>query len=244
LAKNYTDRGKTWELANSWWILLTFPPIGMTSFIAFLYTGIKVKNQRWKIYGFIYLAVFILVIAFNITDISAGIFLVLWIVSIVHAFKIRPAYLVQLDFLKSHENELINQEVSKLRQEAEAKFGGVNRLQTQPPQPKRDNRPEIDTNSQVIPQIQPGVPEEKEVKKININLAPEAEIAAIPEIGIILAKKAVVKRQEIGGFQSFEQFAQIMGLKEHTFEKVKPRLVFSEGENNKEQVTSGRVIDF
>lgn len=120
--KIYTDRGKSWEMKNSWWVLLTFVPFGIISFIAFLYTGSKVKNQRWRLYGFVYLAVLIIAFAIAVTGIGAAVALTLWIVTIIHAFKIRPAYLVQLDVLKNNEQQMANQEITKLREEAEAKF--------------------------------------------------------------------------------------------------------------------------
>lgn len=248
MAKTYTNRGKAWESANSWWILLTLLPFAMTSFIGFLYVGSKVKNQRWRVYGFIYLAVFIIAFITTATGIGAAIAFSLWIVTVIHAFKIRPAYLVQLDVLKANEKEIDNQKISKLRQEAEAKFSVTETVKTQPPQPKEAAKLEESTKVQEIkpPLVKNVVPEKTTAEKLDINTASESEIASIPEIGIILAKKVMIKRQEIGGFQSFEQFSQIMGLKEHTVEKLVQRLAFSQAENNETQTQtkSGRVIDF
>lgn len=252
MAKLYTDRGKTWETANSWWILLTFLPIGMTSFIAFFYVGSKVKNKRWRIYGIIYLAVLILVLAIPTTDFMAVLALALWVVSIVHAFKIRPAYLVQLDVLKANENHLDKERISKLRQEAEEKFRGTANGEIQPPSKSRslDQQPEfnssgIDQEQQAPftpPSVKPPVTEKKPMEKVDINKESESKLAAIPEIGIILAKKVVIKRQEIGGFQSFENFSQIMGLNEQTMEKLRPRVYFSEVQN--QPIKTGRMIDY
>ncbi len=243
MAKVYTDRGRKWEMLNSWWIIFTFLPIGMTSYIAFFYAGTKAKNARWRIYGLIYLGVFLLAFIPTYTEFEAMIFLALWIVPIIHAFKIRPAYLVQLDVLKANEKTFLNQEVMKLRQEAEAKFG---RKMQKPPQQKSEAgvKPHEATADPLTPPIQPLFSKNHQIEKININLASEKEIAAIPEIGIILAKKAVVKREELGGFESFEQFAQIMGLKEHTLEKMKQRLIFFQNDHTDTHIHSGRVIDY
>ncbi|WP_180234967.1 helix-hairpin-helix domain-containing protein [Bacillus cereus] len=246
MAKIYTDRGKTWEIANSWWILLTFAPFGIMSFIAFLYTGSKVKNQRWRVYGFVYLAVLMIAFTIAATGIGAAVALTLWIVTIIHAFKIRPAYLVQLDVLKSNNQEMTNQEISKLREEAEAKFKVNRQAKNQPPQPKIKNEQVSVSKPQgqvLPPKAEESVPFEKEVRKIDINTAAESEIAAIPAIGIILAKKVVKKRQDLGGFQSFEQFSEVMELKGHTIEKVKQSVTFSMVEETNVSM-SGRMIDF
>ncbi|MFC4802232.1 ComEA family DNA-binding protein [Neobacillus sp. GCM10023253] len=242
MAKVYTDRGRKWEMLNSWWIIFTFLPIGMTSYIAFFYAGTKVKNKRWRIYGLVYLAIFLLAFIPTYTEFEAMIFLALWIVPIIHAFKIRPAYLVQLDVLKANEKLYLDQEVTKLRREAEAKFGKTQK----PPQPKSEARANQQEASAapMTPPIQPLFSNDQGIRKININLASEKEIATIPEVGIILAKKAVLKREELGGFESFEQFAQIMGLKEHTLEKMKQRLIFSETDHTDTHIHSGRVIDY
>ncbi|MDR4323531.1 hypothetical protein FOS03_23360 [Bacillus paranthracis] len=244
--KIYTDRGKSWEMKNSWWILLTFVPFGIISFIAFLYTGSKVKNQRWRVYGFVYLAVLIIAFATAVTGIGAAVALTLWIVTIIHAFKIRPAYLVQLDVLKNNEQQMANQEITKLREEAEAKFKVDRQAKNQPPQPKVNNEEASVSKPQnqvVPPKVEESIPFEKEVRKIDINTAGESEIAAIPAIGIILAKKVVKKRQDLGGFQSFEQFSEIMELKGHTIEKVKQSVTFSMVEETNVSM-SGRMIDF
>jgi competence ComEA-like helix-hairpin-helix protein len=279
VAKLYTNRGKTWEYANSWWVLLTLLPIAMGSFIAFLYAGSTAKNKRWKIFGYVYLVLFVLLFIPD-TDTSVGLFLALWIVTIVHAFKIRPAYLVQLDILKANEHEIVSEEISRLRQEAEERLG----KKVQPPQRQKSKgfdgaqqsmQQGFDGGQQSIDQgfdgtqqfmdqgfngaqqsmnhgfnqqpVAPFTPlvkaaEEQTIEKIDINTASETELAAIPTIGIILAKKVVIKRQELGSFQSFEQFSQIMGLNEHTIERLRDQVYFSQVQNQK--MKTGRMIDY
>lgn len=117
MSKVYTQRGKLWELSNSWWMLLTFIPLGITSFIAFLYIGYKVKKMRWRIFGFVYLIIMFFLFTFPpmIMDL---LLLLLWIISIIHVFKIRHAYLIYLDVFISHEKSF-EQKILQLRQEAE-----------------------------------------------------------------------------------------------------------------------------
>ncbi|KHF31919.1 hypothetical protein CM49_05843 [Paenibacillus sp. P1XP2] len=81
MVKTYTNRGKAWELVNSWWVLLTLVPFGLLSFISFLYIGMRVKNQRWKIYGFIYLAIIIAALLTTVAGIGAAIAISLWVMT-------------------------------------------------------------------------------------------------------------------------------------------------------------------
>lgn len=138
--KTYTNHGRAWEIANSWWVLLTFAPFGIASFLSFLYIGFQVKHRRWQIWGIVYLGAFITAFALNETSagLSAAIAVALWIVSVVHAFRIRPAFLVQLDVYKANEKVRNQQKNSQLRQEAEAKFQSAgSTTQFKPPVPKK-----------------------------------------------------------------------------------------------------------
>lgn len=49
-----TKRGAAWEWLHSWWMLFIFMPFAITSFFAFLFIGIKVRNRKWIMYGIIY----------------------------------------------------------------------------------------------------------------------------------------------------------------------------------------------
>nr|WP_239094303.1 helix-hairpin-helix domain-containing protein [Bacillus sp. B15-48] len=82
-------------------------------------------------------------------------------------------------------------------------------------------------------------------EKLDLNIASEAEIAKIPVVGLILAKRIVSVRQQIGGFQSFDEFVQIIGLKEHHAERIKHHVEISKFEKPATQPSrSGRLIDY
>lgn len=53
------------------------------------------------------------------------------------------------------------------------------------------------------------------VPKIDINNASEIEITALPGISIVLAKKLIKKREEIGGFKSIDDIFLFLKLKPH-----------------------------
>ncbi|GGG07917.1 hypothetical protein [Paenibacillus aceti] len=141
----YTNRGKGWETLQSWWILLTLFPLGVASFLSFLYIGLRVKNWRWIIYGLVYLGGAIAVFATS-EGVSAIIAITLWIVSIIHAIKVRSAFLIQLDVYKSGEKSREQQRIDRLRQEAQAKFqpsSFPSPTQLKPPAPKIKTEPNM-----------------------------------------------------------------------------------------------------
>ncbi|WP_214484648.1 helix-hairpin-helix domain-containing protein [Bacillus sp. SM2101] len=242
MAPMYTGKGKYWELTNSWWILLTLLPFGITSFISFLFVGVRVKKPRWIVYGLVYLAVCIVVFILPTSGITALTALLFWIISVIHAYKIRPIYLIQLDVLQSKEKVLDNQKYSKLRQEAKERFNVSESTITRPPKPQTATKKRKLVNSEEI--TTPTPVDTVQVNKINLNIASEREIASIPEIGIILAKKVVIKRQEIGGFQSFKEFSEIMQLKERAIQNIEKKVTFSHVDHISKEKKSGRVIDY
>ena len=103
-AVSATSRGKRWERLHSFWMLWTLP-FGFTSWIAFLYIGVRTRQSRWLLWGTLYFALFI---AFavseplfgrhsEISEAIVGLFIVSWIVSVVHAFSVRLDYLMKLE---------------------------------------------------------------------------------------------------------------------------------------------------
>ena len=56
----------------------------------------------------------------------------------------------------------------------------------------------------------------KEVKeKLDVNNASEVELTALPGVSIVLAKKIIKRRDEIGGFKDVNTFLEFTGLKPH-----------------------------
>lgn len=124
---NFFVRGsKTWGILNSWWILLSFVPFGLTSFIAFLYVGFKAKNLKWKIFGCVYLSVAIIFFNVPLTDVWLAIFLFAWITSVIHSIKIRSTY---LGYLKGLNTKLKASE-TRFIQQGDQKFTERNETNT------------------------------------------------------------------------------------------------------------------
>lgn len=78
---------------------------------------------------------------------------------------------------------------------------------------------------------------------IDLNSASEDELAALPGIGIILAKKAIQIRYSEGSFNTFEQFIDILGLKPHHAERIRPLITLRPITSPPRQ-TGSRMVDF
>ena len=65
---------------------------------------------------------------------------------------------------------------------------------------------------------------------IDINTATEVEIAKLPKLNIILAKKIIQVRERLGGFETFEQFVLEVDLNEVLASAIEEHVTFSEVE--------------
>ena len=59
-------------------------------------------------------------------------------------------------------------------------------------------------------------------EKIDINNASEVEITALPGISIVMAKKLIKKREEIGGFKNVEEVFAYLKIKPHIQKQLIP----------------------
>ena len=101
--ESITGKSKKWEWANSWWILFTFVPLGLLAFVSYIYIGKTAKQIKWYIAGVVYLvaAWFVLLIPADIVpfELKNTLYVVIWIVSIIHAFLIRKQYLIRRAYI-------------------------------------------------------------------------------------------------------------------------------------------------
>ncbi|MGD6818476.1 ComEA family DNA-binding protein [Metabacillus sp. 84] len=226
MSRTITSKGRGWELLHSIWMLWTFFPMGFTSFISFLYIAFRVKQKKWTIMGFLYaVPVTITIIAIDVAKdqpISTFMIIILfpiWIMSIFHAFKVRTEYLLRLEARKA----LAPQERERLRNSINKEYQPVS-----PASPSIEERPAA---------AEPAA-------SIDVNTASEQELASIPGIGVILAKKAVTVRNQSGAFDSADHFGEQLGLKPHVLERIRPYIKVSSASTDSAPSQDGRVIDY
>lgn len=245
-----TEKGKGWEFRHSIWMLWAILTFGALNYISFYYISYKVKQRKWFIAGIIYSILFILVMVVSelfptehwVYDVTLAAYLLGWIASIVHVFKIRPEYLLRLEAKISSGHK--EKEIASLKHKIAQEYGTTTASE------KRDN---TNTNS-IHHEQQKMVSQETinaiketstEIQIIDINTASEQEIAKIPGIGTIYAKKVVSVRSQENGFQSFDHFVEALSVKPHLIEKIKPHLSFPENPSIQPvKKPEGRIVDF
>ncbi len=237
-----TDRGRLWELKNSMWMLWVFLTFGFFNYISFFYVSYKVKQRKWFVAGILYSIPFILMMTTSDTvlsdhwlnDVGTISYMIGFIVSIIHVVKIRPEYLLRLDAkLSSGYKE---KEMDHLKKAIAREYGATPKM----------NQQRVITPQIVDEQIKFNEEKEMRVEQVVINETTEEELAKIPGIGGLFAKKIISTRSQENGFQSFNHFVEVLSVKPHVAEKIKPYLLFPEKETVvvSAKKTEGRVIDF
>ena len=98
------------------------------------------------------------------------------------------------------------------------------------------------------PMAPPPIPPGSGAKVVDVNSAPESEIAALPGVGAILAKKACQHRESNGGFRSVDEFFHVLGLKPHAIERIRPLVTVGSPSPDSPPPFSppsgGRVVDY
>lgn len=85
-----------------------------------------------------------------------------------------------------------------------------------------------------------------ESKKIDVNNATASEIAILPGINIVMAKKIVEYRDANGFFKNDEEFLKVANVKEHFVSKIKIMIKFGSRPSPKDDDDNdeGRIVDF
>jgi len=89
----------------------------------------------------------------------------------------------------------------------------------------------------------PSFSEDQGFQPVDINHALDSEIAKLPRINLILAKKIIGIRERLGGFVSFDQFVQEVNLSESIVEAIQDQVIFTEIKHEN-QSSKGRIIDY
>jgi DNA uptake protein ComE-like DNA-binding protein len=71
------------------------------------------------------------------------------------------------------------------------------------------------SNTIKIDTLAPSSSNTEKKEKLDINNASEVEITSLPGISIVLSKKIIKKREEIGGFKDVNEFLEFTQLKPH-----------------------------
>lgn len=70
--------------------------------------------------------------------------------------------------------------------------------------------------------------EKQEIQKVDVNNCTEDELTNLPGVSVIMAKKAVKRREEIGGFKSIGEFFGYLKLKMNIRENLQDKIIVNE----------------
>lgn len=262
-----TKKGKAWEIKNSLWIIWSF--IFLLNGIGIFLVGKKCKVKKWFNNGLIYTALaWISMIVGGETsgvlqDISLFFFCGIYLVCIIHSFKIRKEYLLRLEFLEDQNTEQIELDSlrNKIAEEYEASKKNI-LVHNDPISQKKNvtskiNNTKILNEKDLVPplsrinSIRIKTPDVKTIKKstnlttlLDINSCNEVELAELPGIGIILAKKTINLRNSKNGFSSVDEFIKEVGIKPHFVERLRSMICCIPKDNVQTIKSSGRMVDF
>lgn len=244
------------KLLSLWWILLgpTLVFAGAGMYIA----GRKVRNKKWKMYGIIYNVSIIgsMILADTVgNDNFYGIGAVLWIAFMIHSIKIIKEYLIRCEMLNDASYEVNKEENlrEKIRREYKLSNNTHEITNNHEQETFNDNKVYGETltrenQEHIIREVvykdeeptneflRNSLSEQKNIKqtntKVDINHALEEDIAKLPSIGVIRAKRIVEIRNTQGAFKDLSDFIVKTELKPHIVEKIKDNICFKVSEES------------
>jgi competence ComEA-like helix-hairpin-helix protein len=193
--------------------VLPLVPLGLLSFGAFLYTGIKARHRPWIVAGVVYAAVlyagFLITVSSDDDSLASnvGITLVLvaWGVSLVHAFAIRGRYLERMELLEGGEYDRAE---DRLEEREEAR-----RLAREEP----ERALELGIGRPDRSGFDGGL--------VDLNNAPADVIEELAGVNRELAERIVATREDVGGFSSLDDLAQVCELPVALVDRIRADVV-------------------
>ena len=232
-----------WVAKNSRWRFWTWT-LGFFNWVAFLWIAYRGRRPAWAIYGLAYSVPFILAMMFADSAEAANetvmdtvvvpLTLIGGVVGIFHARHLLPHYLARRAALEATPGYGLSpaEEAARMLHPAPSSHTPP----PPPPPPAPDLATDLEAHAAHLYQP-PAAPR----ATTDVNTAPEGELAALPGVGPILAKRAIDLRSQHGGFTSIDAFGDALGLKPHTLERLRPHLTASAP---KPQQRTGRRVDY
>ena len=232
---------------NSIWILLDIPGLyfGVLVGLGMFLAGKKVGEQRWKTTGCIYMAVLlILEIAFAVTkgktsNNLATAYVIVYLIAVVHSIIILVKYIPRIS--KKLSADLPAQVTTTVQADSTKSSTGnftvskdlYSVANSAAPEKKAnisfDNSyyDKLNVTASAINTQTPTKVEaaKKKAEKIDINTCTEKELASLPGVSIVAAKKAVAYRDKNNGFSSEQEFYKVAGIQLHFVKQIKDKII-------------------
>jgi hypothetical protein len=198
------------ELARSWWVALTLLPLGIGTWAAFLYAGLRKGVRAWLLASAVYAALLVVGWAYIAThhgergglhSMAALLLIGIWVGGFAHALAIRPR-VVGLP------------QTRRERADAAAR----ERLAS-----RRSARSIAQTDPEFARELgigRPDLPGADDRGLVDINNASAAAISGVPGIDDELAAAIVAARERVDGFSSVEDMGALLDLPARTVERL------------------------
>lgn len=206
------------------WMIPILAPLGMGSFLSFIFIGLFRRKIKWLIVGFIYfISVYGLLVTLGSIEDDENwvgpitiIILSIWIASFIHAVRVnRKLFLTSITDKKELQHDLRQQVYTKEE---------ISMIQQTEMKERNDDRKLNRSSAQT--QI------------ININKASEEKISALPGVHSFLAQAIVQTRERPGHFKNIGELSKSINVKPHILNAALPYIVFTDDElktRNKEK---------
>lgn len=229
---SYTQRSLAWKIGQSWYFLL-FLPLGMTSFLVFLYMGARAKRFKWFAWAAVYLAATFYLLSRSapradgtdtLPEWAGFTFVAMWLMSLIHAIRARGEYLEALDALQGGGPGGTGTDPYAVLREEAAEDYGLEHVPAPASPPVFAHAAPPPPPAFAAPRPPPAYAAQTygAAGGLDLNRATEAEVAALPMIGPVLARQIVQKRDARGGFWSVEDFGQEMGIRPDVLDRLRP----------------------
>lgn len=237
-----TKRGTLWEITNSLWVLWSFTLF--LNFVGFFWIGGRTGQRKWIVSGILYLLADFVgpLIAPELQKVNEIYNLILmplmfigWTAAIIQSFLSRREYLLRREAVL----DLMRATNDAYRSEIRGEYFGSAGQPAQPPRPPQAMQ------KPVMPRPAPPVGQPVPPQNLlDLNLAAEQQLAALPGVGVALAKRAVESRAQAGGFASVEDFCARLQLMPHFAEQIRG-LAFASppAPRPKAGDSGGRIVD-
>ena len=196
------------------WLLLTLP-VGLTTWAAFLYIGIRARRRRWLAWAGVYLAgvVVWLVLdapanpASTAQGIAAAVALATWIGGGVHALVVSNDAVRRI---RDSEDPAVEAAETRIERRA----AGRHMLASRP------------ALAREVGVGRPDIPGADDYGLVDVNHCPAAALIRLPGIGAGLAGRIVSEREQAGGFSSVEDLGVLLDLPPATVDQIRDTAIF------------------
>lgn len=244
-----------WKLLNSAWILLSF--IG-GAWIGFLIIGRKAKEPKWTKMGLIYAialwGTLLIGVETPISNIGMCLYILTWMFSIVHSFIANKKFLICREILATTNQDELDKQKMKEKIIQHYKEEGI--ITSAPnPQQNVEDRNFVSNNvhdkEKMVAVRADNQSNNQEQCKLNINACTEKDLAILPGVSIVAAKKAIEYRNQQNGFKTVEEFYVIADIKPHFVIQLEDLITCESGILAQTQETAqmqkdeskGRILD-